>query len=115
MREMLSATAALVGVGLGKTAAIITDGRFSGATRGPCIGHIAPEAADGGPIAYVHEGDIIYIDIAGRKLELHVDSEEMAARKADTRIMQKEITSPVLRRYVKLVSSVSEGATLTNL
>jgi dihydroxy-acid dehydratase len=112
MREMLSATAALMGVGLGKSAAIITDGRFSGSTRGPCIGHIAPEAAAGGPLALVRDGDSIRIDIPERRLELNVEAHELERRRAVTKIMQKEITSPVLRRYVKLVGSVSEGATL---
>jgi dihydroxy-acid dehydratase len=112
MREMLSATAALMGMGLGKSAAIVTDGRFSGSTRGPCVGHIAPEAAAGGPIAYVCEGDVIELDIPGRRLELLVAQEEMERRKSDIRILQKEVTSPVLRRYMKLVGSVAEGATL---
>lgn len=112
MREMLIATAALMGMGLGKTSAIVTDGRFSGGTRGPAVGHVAPEAAAGGPIAYVQEGDMIEIDIPNRKLDLLVSEEEMLKRRETMTILQKEITSPVLRRYVKLVGSVSEGATL---
>ena len=112
MPEMLVATAALMGVGLGKTTAIVTDGRFSGATRGPCVGHISPEAAAGGPIAYVQEGDPIRIDIPGRSIDLLVSKEEMEKRRKEMKIMQREISSPVLRRYVKLVGEVSEGATL---
>lgn len=110
MPEMFSATAALMGMGLGSTSAIVTDGRFSGATRGPCVGHIAPEAASGGPIAYVKEGDRIRIDIPGRALELLVDAAEMEARKSEMAIRQREITSRVLRRYVKGVGEVSSGA-----
>ncbi len=113
MPEMFSATAALMGVGLGKTSAIITDGRFSGATRGPCIGHIAPEAAAGGTIAYIEEGDSITIDIPGRTLTLLVSDEELARRKQKMQIKVKEINSPVLKRYVKQVGDVTEGATLS--
>lgn len=112
MPEMFSATAALMGVGLGNSSAIVTDGRFSGATRGPCIGHVSPEAAAGGLIAYVCEGDKIKIDIPGRSLQLLVDETEIASRKTKMQLKQKELTSPVLRRYVKLVGDVSEGATL---
>lgn len=114
MPEMLVVTAALVGVGLGKSTAIVTDGRFSGGTRGPSIGHVAPEAAAGGPIAYVKEGDQIHIDIPNRKLELLVSDKELAVRKKEMPIKQREIKSPALRRYVKLVGDVSTGATLTN-
>jgi dihydroxy-acid dehydratase len=113
MPEMFSATAALMGVGLGKASALITDGRFSGATRGPCIGHIAPEAAAGGNIAYIKEGDSIKIDIPGRSLELLISSEELTRRKKEMVLKKKEITSPVLKRYVKQVGDVSEGATLS--
>jgi dihydroxy-acid dehydratase len=110
MPEMFSATAALMGMGLGSTSAIVTDGRFSGATRGPCVGHIAPEAASGGPIAYVREGDRISIDIPARALQLLVSAEELEARKGTTAIRQPQITSRVLRRYVKGVGEVSSGA-----
>lgn len=113
MPEMLVVTAALVGVGLGKSTAIVTDGRFSGGTRGPSIGHVAPEAAVGGPIAYVKEGDRIKIDIPNRLLELLISEEEMARRKQEMPIKKREIKSPALRRYVSLVGDVSEGATLT--
>ncbi len=110
MPEMFSATAALMGMGLGSTSAIVTDGRFSGATRGPCVGHIAPEAASGGPIAYVKEGDRIKIDIPARALQLLVSAKEIEERKRTMAIRQREITSRVLRRYVKGVGEVSSGA-----
>ena len=112
MPEMFSATAALMGVGLGTTSAIVTDGRFSGATRGPCIGHVAPEAAAGGTIAYVCEGDRIRIDIPSRLLELLVDEAELTDRRETMVLKKKELSSPVLKRYVKLVGDVSEGAVL---
>jgi dihydroxy-acid dehydratase len=112
MPEMFSATAALMGVGLGKTSAIVTDGRFSGATRGPCIGHVSPEAAAGGLIAYIKEGDMIEINIPKRVLHLSISEQEIAARKNEIKIKQKEITSPLLKRYVKSVGDVSDGAVL---
>jgi dihydroxy-acid dehydratase len=112
MPEMFSATAALMGVGLGKTSAIVTDGRFSGATRGPCIGHVAPEAAAGGPIAYVKEGDRIQISIPKRTLQLAISNQELEGRRREMKIKQRDVSSPVLRRYVKLVGDVSEGAVL---
>ena len=113
MREMLGATAALVGMGLGRTTALVTDGRFSGSTRGPCIGHIAPEAAAGGPLAYVRDGDIIEIDIPNRRLDLKVDEAELEHRKQTTTIKQKELKG-VLKRYHRLVGSVATGARLDN-
>ncbi len=112
MPEMFSATSALMGVGLGKSSAIVTDGRFSGATRGPCIGHVAPEAAAGGLIAYVKDGDQIQISIPKRSLQLLVSEPELEKRKREMKLKQREVTSPVLRRYLKLVGDVSEGATL---
>jgi len=112
MRELLSVTSALVGMGFSNSTAVITDARFSGATRGPCVGHISPEAAVGGPIAYVKEGDRIRIDIPKRTIALLVSEEEMAKRRKEIKLDLKEITSPVLRRYVKLVGSVATGATL---
>ena len=112
MPEMFSATSALMGVGLGKTSAIVTDGRFSGATRGPCVGHVAPEAAAGGPIAYVKDGDQIQISIPKRTLRLAVSEQELENRKREMKIRQREVLSPVLRRYMKLVGDVSEGAVL---
>ena len=114
MREMLAATSALMGMGLGTKAALITDGRFSGATRGPCIGHVAPEAAAGGPIAYVKEGDQITIDVPGRKLELEVSGEELNKRRKEMKLETKDIPDGVLKRYVALVGNVSEGARLVN-
>jgi dihydroxy-acid dehydratase len=111
MREMLGATAALMGMGLGTTTALITDGRFSGSTRGPCVGHIAPEAASGGLLAYVQEGDTIEIDIPARKLELKVTEEELSKRRASTTILQKTVRG-ALKRYCRLVGSVSGGARL---
>jgi len=110
MPEMFSATSALMGVGLGSTSALVTDGRFSGATRGPCIGHISPEAAAGGTIAYIREGDLIQIDIPGRTIQLLVAEDELEARRQSTSIKQRQVTSRVLRRYVKGVGDVSSGA-----
>ena len=112
MPEMFSATAALMGMGQGKTNAIVTDGRFSGATRGPCIGHIAPEAAAGGSIAYVKDGDLIKIDIPERALHLLVSEEELESRKLEIPLKQVQISSSFLKRYVKNVGDVSTGATL---
>lgn len=109
MREMLSPTAAITGMGLGKEVALLTDGRFSGGTNGAAIGHISPEAADGGIIAYVQEGDIIHIDIPGRKLDLLVSAEEIEKRKASYQKPEKKCEYSVLRRYAKLVSSASNG------
>jgi dihydroxy-acid dehydratase len=112
MPEMFSATAALMGVGLGKTSAIVTDGRFSGATRGPCIGHVSPEAAAGGLIAYIKEGDMIEINIPKRLLHLSISEQELATRKNEMKIKHTDITSPLLKRYVKSVGDVSDGAVL---
>ncbi|MFU2209619.1 dihydroxy-acid dehydratase [Solidesulfovibrio sp. C21] len=110
MREMLSPTSNIMGMGLGASVALITDGRFSGGTRGAAIGHVSPEAADGGPIALVHEGDTVEIDIPGRKLELKVDAAELEKRRAAWKRPQKEITSPLLRRYAAQVKSAAQGA-----
>ncbi len=110
MPEMFSATSALMGVGLGSTSALLTDGRFSGATRGPCIGHVSPEAAAGGTIAYVREGDPIRINIPGRTVELLVGDDELEARRQTTPLKQSQVTSRVLRRYAKSVGDVSSGA-----
>ncbi len=108
MPEMLLPTAAIAGMGL-KRVALITDGRFSGATRGPCIGHVAPEAMVGGTIALVEEGDIVNIDIPARKLELEVDEEELAERREKWRPVERELKG-YLSRYAKLVSGADEGA-----
>lgn len=109
MREMLSPTAAITGMGLGRDVALLTDGRFSGGTNGAAIGHISPEAADGGVIALVQEGDVISIDIPARKLDLLVDEAELERRRARLRHPEKENPYPVLRRYARLVSSAANG------
>lgn len=109
MREMLSPTSAIAGMGLIESVALITDGRFSGGTRGPCIGHISPEAQEGGPIGLVQDGDIIEIDIPNRKLELHVSKEDLIERKEIFIAPEKKITG-YLARYRKLVSSAHKGA-----
>ncbi len=110
MREMLAVTAAVMGMGLGESVALITDGRFSGGTHGPCIGHISPEAAEGGPIGVVKEGDKIHINIPERKLELLISEEELKKRLSEFKPKQKEIKSKLLRKYAKLVTSASKGA-----
>jgi len=111
MREMLSITSAISGKGLDEKIALITDGRFSGGTRGPCIGHVSPEAAEGGPIAYVKDGDIIEIDIPDRKIELKVDEKEMEKRKKEIKILEKDLKG-VLKKYSKLVKSANTGGIL---
>ena len=111
MREMLNPTSAIMGQGLGNSVALITDGRFSGATRGACIGHVSPEAASGGVIGVVREGDIISIDIPGNKLELKISDEELAERLAAFTPKTKEL-SGYLKRYAALVSSGAKGAVL---
>jgi len=112
MREMLSPTSAIMGMGLGDKVALITDGRFSGGTRGACIGHISPEAASGGPIGIVQDGEEILIDIPNRKLELLISEEEFKRRMENFKPIQKEVKSPWLRRYMKFVTSASKGAVL---
>ena len=113
MREMLAPTAAIMGLGLGDSVALITDGRFSGGTRGPCIGHISPEAAEGGPIALVEEGDQIVLDIPSRKLELLVDEETLKQRQAAWKRPEPKIKSGWLSRYAKVVTSAHTGAITT--
>lgn len=110
MREMLTPTSAICGMGLDKSVALITDGRFSGATKGPAIGHVSPEAAAGGPIALVHEGDIIDIDIDEGTLTLEVSDEELEARRAAWVKPEPKYQVGVLARYAKLVSSADKGA-----
>ncbi|MEN9970095.1 MAG: hypothetical protein RLZZ229_303 [Actinomycetota bacterium] len=110
MREMLAITAAIKGAGLGKDVLLLTDGRFSGGTTGLCIGHIAPEATDGGPIALVRDGDLIRVNIASRSLELLVEPEELAARKQTWQPLPPRYTRGVLAKYAKLVHSAAEGA-----
>ena len=112
MREMLNPTAAIAGMGLDREVALITDGRFSGATRGASIGHISPEAALGGPIAYVEEGDAIAIDIPNCKIELLVDEATLAARKAKWVCPEPKVKTGYLARYAKLVTSAARGAVL---
>lgn len=109
MREMLSPTSAIAGAGLDKEVALITDGRFSGATRGASIGHICPEAAAGGLIGLVEEGDSITVDITNRTLTLNVADDVLAERKKNFKMPEKEL-SGYLKRYSKLVTSASQGA-----
>ena len=113
MREMLNPTSAICGMGLGESVALITDGRFSGATRGAAIGHVSPEAAAGGPIALVKEGDIIAINIKECRVELKVSDEELAARRAAWVCPEPRVKTGYLARYAKLVSSADKGAILT--
>ena len=110
MREMLAITAAIKGAGLGKDVLLLTDGRFSGGTTGLCIGHIAPEAVDAGPIAFVRDGDLIRVDIAARSLDLLVDESELAARRSGWAPLPPRYTRGVLAKYSKLVHSAAEGA-----
>ena len=110
MREMLGVTGALVGAGLSETVALMTDGRFSGATHGFCVGHVAPEAFDGGPIGLLQEGDTITIDIANCKIDMHVSDEELAARKVKWVRPAVKYPTGVFAKYVKLVGSAAQGA-----
>lgn len=112
MREMLNPTSAIAGYGLGSTVALITDGRFSGASRGASIGHVSPEAAVGGPIALVEEGDIIQIDIPNLSLNLAVSDEEMARRKAKWQPREPKVKTGYLARYASMVTSGNRGAIL---
>ncbi|KZE91159.1 dihydroxy-acid dehydratase [Microbacterium sp. TNHR37B] len=111
MREMLAITAAIKGAGLGKDVLLLTDGRFSGGTTGLCIGHIAPEAVDAGPIAFVRDGDLIRVDIAARTLDLLVDEAELSSRREGWEPLPPRYTRGVLAKYSKLVRSAAEGAT----
>ena len=110
MREMLTPTSAIVGMGLSKSVALITDGRFSGASKGPCVGHVSPEAAAGGPIALIEDGDEITVDIEGGEINLHVDDEELARRRAVFVAPAPKHNHGVLAKYAKLVSSADKGA-----
>ncbi|MBQ9613631.1 MAG: dihydroxy-acid dehydratase [Lachnospiraceae bacterium] len=112
MREMLNPTSAIIGMGLGSTVALITDGRFSGASRGAAIGHVSPEAAVGGPIALIEEGDIISIDIPGNSLNVKVSDEELARRKAAWKPRTPRVTDGYLVRYASMVTSGNRGAVL---
>ena len=110
MREMLTPTSAIVGMGLSKSVALITDGRFSGASKGPCVGHVSPEAAAGGPIALIEDGDEITVDIEGGEINLHVDDEELARRRDAFVAPAPKHNHGVLAKYAKLVSSADKGA-----
>jgi dihydroxy-acid dehydratase len=110
MREMLAVTAALVGAGLGDSVALLTDGRFSGATRGLMVGHVAPEAARGGPIAAIHDGDMVIFDIPNRGLNVELSAEEIQRRLASWTAPAPRFTSGVMAKYAFLVSSSSRGA-----
>jgi len=110
MREMLAVTAAIKGAGLGKDVLLLTDGRFSGGTTGLCIAHVAPEAVDGGPIAFVRDGDLIKLDVGTRTLDLLVDDEELAKRRIGWEPMPARYKTGVLSKYRKLVGSAAYGA-----
>ena len=110
MREMLQVTAAIVGEGLGEEVALLTDGRFSGATRGLMAGHVAPEAAKGGPIAALRDGDKVTIDIDARRIDVELTDEQIAQRVADYESPEPQYRSGVMAKYAASVSSASEGA-----
>jgi len=110
MREMLAITAAIKGAGLGKEVLLLTDGRFSGGTTGLCIGHIAPEAVDGGPIAFLRDGDVIRVDIAARTIDLLVGAEELVGRRDGWAPLSHQYRRGVLAKYSKLVGSAARGA-----
>ena len=112
MREMLNPTSQIAGMGLGSSVALITDGRFSGASRGASIGHVSPEAAVGGPIALIKEGDLIQIDIPNHKLNVAVSEEEMAERRKNWKPRQPKVTTGYLARYASMVTSGDRGAVL---
>jgi len=114
MREMLAPTSAIVGLGLSDSVALITDGRFSGGTKGPCIGHVSPEAASGGPIAILKNNDIITIDIPARRLEVKLSKQEIDRRMRSFKPVPPKITRGYLARYSKLVSSADKGAVLSS-
>jgi dihydroxy-acid dehydratase len=111
MREMHQITSVMVGMGLDEHCGLVTDGRFSGSTRGPCIGHISPEAAEGGPLALVRDGDLIEYDIPNRRLDLLVPAEELARRRAAWQAPKRELRG-ILARYARLAESASKGAIL---
>jgi dihydroxy-acid dehydratase len=110
MREMLAITGAIKGAGLGKDVLLITDGRLSGGTTGLCIGHVAPEAAHGGPIALVQDGDRIRVDIGARRIDLLIDEAELAHRREDWKPIAPQFDYGVLRKYARLVGSAAVGA-----
>jgi dihydroxy-acid dehydratase len=110
MREMLAITAGIKGAGLGKDVLLVTDGRFSGGTTGLCVGHIAPEAASGGPIAFVRDGDPITLDVANRSLDVEVDGAEWESRQVGWEPLPPKYTRGVLGKYAKVVQSAAQGA-----
>jgi dihydroxy-acid dehydratase len=110
MREMLAITGAIKGAGLGKDVLLLTDGRFSGGTTGLCVGHVAPEAVDGGPIAFLRDGDRIRLDVANKRLDVDVNDAELAARKEGWAPRQPKYTRGVLGKYAKVVQSAAHGA-----
>jgi dihydroxy-acid dehydratase len=110
MREMLAVTGAIKGAGLGKDVLLVTDGRFSGATTGLCVGHVAPEATDGGPIALVRDGDPIVLDMQRRTLDLEVEEAELARRRAEWKPLEPTLRTGVLGKYARLVGSAAQGA-----
>ena len=110
MREMLAITGAIKGAGLGKDVLLLTDGRFSGGTTGLCVGHVAPEAVDGGPVAFVRDGDRVRLDVGAKTLDLLVDEAELATRRQGWEPLQPRQRGGVLAKYVKLVGSAAQGA-----
>jgi dihydroxy-acid dehydratase len=112
MREMLVATSTIVGYGLEESVALITDGRFSGATAGPCIGHISPEASAGGPIGLIEDGDLIIINVPERRIDLDVSEEELEARGKRWKPLEPRVKKGFLARYASMVSSADKGAIL---
>jgi dihydroxy-acid dehydratase len=110
MREMLAITGALKGAGRGSDCALVTDGRFSGATWGFCIGHVAPEAVDGGPIAFVRDGDRIVVDVHSKAIDLLVDDAELSPQRDDWKLPDPRYTSGVFAKYVRLVTGAEKGA-----
>ena len=112
MREMLAPTAAIMGMGLGESVALVTDGRFSGGTRGPCVGHVSPEAAAGGPIALVRDGDEVELDIRGRRLEVRIAPDELERRRQGWSAPEPKVRTGWLARYARLVTSANTGAVL---
>jgi len=111
MQGMLAPTSNIMGMGLGSSVALITDGRFSGGTRGACVGHVSPEAAAGGPIALLRDGDMIVLDIPARRLDVELSDEELARRRAEWRPVRRAL-SGWLKRYAAMVTSGSQGAVL---
>ncbi len=110
MREMLAVTGAMKGAGRGADCALVTDGRFSGGTHGFCVGHVAPEAVDGGPIAFVADGDRIVIDVTTKTIDLVVDAAELSRRRAQWKLPEPRYTSGVLAKYARLVTGADRGA-----